>query len=306
MSVKAFIPSGQTALTVNGLHQWDYGQKLEIHDDTLPALIEVHFACVGMTEAVVRSCAVVQGVAEAAIPDPCLEQTAPITAYIFEVGADSGATTKAIVLTVSPRPRPQTVGTITPAISDKYTELMGAVNEQVNALKAGNVTVNKALTAEKATTAGTADKATQADKATTADALTDPDSISVGFATEAGFADEARWSVSAFSADKTKKLEIANTINPEEHTITQPGLYMVAYFVPSSSGGGVSYTDIIYVPYLNVTTACSSPGYRPTSGSYEQVGVIYSGDTQTFSIKNVVGDAYITHVWLLATEQVGG
>lgn len=306
MNIIAIFPSGASELIVHGLHQWDYGRKLEIHADDLPALIEVHFACAGMTEAVVRSCAVVQGVAEATIPDQCLEQTTPIVAWVYAVGESSGATIKTITLTVIQRARPQPGGTIPPTISDKYTELMAAVTEQVDALKKGNVTVNKALTAEKASTAGYADAAGMAQNAYTADALTDPDSISVGFATEAGFADEARWSVSASSADKTKKLEIANTINPEEHTITQPGLYMVAYFVPSSSGGGVSYTDIIYVPYLNVMTACSSPGYRPTSGSYEQVGVIYSGDTQTFSIKNVVGDAYITHVWLLATEQVGG
>lgn len=298
MSLKAFIPSGQTALTVNGLHQWDYGQKLEIHDDDLPTLIEVHFACVGMTEAVVRSCNVVQGVAEAAIPDQCLEQTAPITAYIYEVGEDSGATTKVLVLTVSPRPRPQIAGTLTPAITDKYTELIAAVNEQVAALKAGNVTVARALTADtaaQATKAATADKATEADWATGAD--------KADAAADAAVADVAG---EARLADVSKKLEIPNTLIPEEHTITQPGLYMVEYYAPSSSEeGGVSYTDIIFVPYLNVRTACSVPGYRPTSGAYEQVGVVYSGDTRAFSIKNGVGNEYITKIWLIATEYQG-
>ena len=298
MSLKAFIPSGQKALTVNGLHQWDYGQKLEIHDDDLPALIEVHFACVGMAEATVRSCNVVQGVAVAAIPDQCLEQTAPITAYIYEVGEDSGATIKAIVLTVSPRPRPQPAGPVPTVLSDKYTELIAAVNEQVAALKAGNVTVARALTAD---TAAQATKAAKADKATEAEWAAGADKADA--AADAAVADKAGW---AWEADVSKKLEIPNTIIPEEHMITQPGLYMVEYYAPSSSEeGGVSYTDMIYVPYLNVRTACSAPGYRPTSGAYEQVGVIYSGDTQTFSIKNGVGNEYITKIWLLATEYQG-
>ena len=297
MSLKAFIPSGQKALTVNGLHQWDYGQKLEIHDDDLPALIEVHFACVGMAEATVRSCNVVQGVAVAAIPDQCLEQTAPITAYIYEVGEDSGATTKAIVLTVSPRPRPQEVGALTPAIADKYTELMAAVNEQVAALKAGKVTVARALTADtaaQATKAATADKATEAEWATGADRAD-----AAADAAVADVAGEARL------ADVSKKLEIPNTIIPGVSTITQPGLYMVSYVAPSLSGGlSMVYTDVIHVPYLN-SNACSSPGYRPTSGAYEQVGVMYSGDTRTFSIKNGVGNEYITKIWLIATEYQG-
>lgn len=172
MSLKAFIPSGQTALTVNGLHQWDYGQKLEIHDDGLPALVEVHFACAGMTEAVVRSCSVVQGVAEVVIPDQCLEQTTPIVAWVYEVGESSGATIKTITLTVAQRARPQPGGTVPTVLSDKYTELVAAINEQVAALTEGNVTVASALVA------GEADHADEADHAGEADALLSGDALS--------------------------------------------------------------------------------------------------------------------------------
>ena len=246
MSLKAFIPSGQTALTVNGLHQWDYGQKLEIHDDTLPAQIEVHFACVGMTEATVRSCTVVQGVAEAAIPDHCLEQTAPITAYIYEIGESSGATTKAIVLTVSPRPRPQIAGTLTPTITDKYTELMAAVNEQVAALKAGNVTVARALTADKATEATkatTADKADEATKATTADKATK--------ATTADKADEARLaSYAGILVPDT--LEGTEDSSDNDHIfISEPGIYVIDIF--SDSEDDNYYTAVIIIPNISRT-----------------------------------------------------
>lgn len=301
MSLKAFIPSGQTALTVNGLHQWDYGQKLEIHDDDLPAEIEVHFACVGMAEAVVRSCNVVQGVAEAAIPDQCLEQTAPITAYIVEVGVDSRATTKVLVLTVSPRPRPQEAGTLTPAITDKYTELIAAVNEQVAALKAGNVTVARALTADTAAQAQTAKSATWSDETQLAH--------EAEWADEAGRAEKARdaetaatatSAVKATQADTAKELTVPNMHDPYTHTITQAGLYMVSYY-----SLGAYYTDMIYIPYVKCDKAYGSAGHYPTEGTYKYKGVVYSGDTQTFSLLTVNTDDYITKIWLIATEYQG-
>ena len=119
-------------------------------------------------------------------------------------------------------------------------------------------------------------------------------------------ANEAESSATASIADRSKKLEIPNMLDPSSHTITQAGLYMVSYYAPSNSeGGGVSYTDMIYVPYLNIKTACGSLGYRPISGAYEQVGVIYSGDTRKFSIKNGIGNEYITKIYLIATEYQG-
>ena len=135
MNVKAIIPHGQTVMTVNGLHQWDYGQKLEIHSDDLPAMIEVHFACLGMDEAIVRSCSKIdgRGVFEAAIPDRCLEQSAPITAWVCEVGATSGTTVKTLTLVVTPRVRPQRPeSSVLEAVSDKYTEAVAAMNSLVD------------------------------------------------------------------------------------------------------------------------------------------------------------------------------
>ena len=169
MSIKAIIPSGQTELTVNGLHQWDYGQVLEIHSNDLPALIEVHFACSGMAEAVVRSCAVTSGVAKASIPDSCIEQTSPIIAWIYCVDKTSGYTAITIRLPVIARAKPAPgAASIPTSTSDKYTEAVAAMNAQVAALKAGTVVVGKATTADSATTAASATKATSADNATTA------------------------------------------------------------------------------------------------------------------------------------------
>lgn len=156
MNIKAIIPAGLTEITVNGLHQWDYGRKLEIHSSDLPALIEVHFACAGMTEAVVRSCSVKNGVATAAIPDRCLEQTTPITAWVYALDGSSGATTAKINLVIEPRTRPCPSQEIPEDIADKYTEAVGAMNaaveaftedmnEAVASVAAGNVTVARAI-----------------------------------------------------------------------------------------------------------------------------------------------------------------
>lgn len=172
MSMKAIFPPGVTALILNGLHQWDYGRKLQIHSDSLPAVVEVHFACAGMDEAVVRTCSVVEGVAEAAIPDRCLEQTAPISVWVYEIGETSGVTTKTITLFITAREKPQPAETIPEEISDKYTELIGAVNEQVEALKGGAVTVNRALLANNADNSTHADNATRANSSARADSAT--------------------------------------------------------------------------------------------------------------------------------------
>lgn len=140
MNLKAIIPYGQAEITVNGLHQWDYGRKLEIHSLDMQTLaeVEVHFACVGMEEAVVRSCSVTDGVAIAAIPDKCLEQTTPITAWVYEIADTTGFTTKQITLPIIARTRPSAAEEIPVKISDKYTEAVTAMNEAVDRLKKFN------------------------------------------------------------------------------------------------------------------------------------------------------------------------
>jgi hypothetical protein len=130
LNLIATFPPGLAEITVNGLHQWDRGRQLEIHSAELPAVIEVHFACAGMDEAVVRSCSAAGGVAVALIPDRCLEQSAPITAWIYEIdGSTSGMTTKKITLPVEARTRPNLAGDIPVDTSDKYTEAVGAMNQ---------------------------------------------------------------------------------------------------------------------------------------------------------------------------------
>lgn len=136
MSLKVLVPNGRTEITVNGLHQWDYGRTIEIHAAGLPAIVEVHFACTGMETAVVRSCAVLDGQVTAAVPDICLEQTTPIVAWVYAIGDTTGETILTITLPIIPRTKPQPSETIPEDVSDRYTELITEVNEAVAEMNA--------------------------------------------------------------------------------------------------------------------------------------------------------------------------
>lgn len=148
--LKAIFPQGVTELTVNGLHQWDYGQQLEIVATDLPAMVEVHFACVGMQSAEVRTCSAVSGRFTVSIPDLCLEQIAPIVAWIFAINGNEGTTVKTITLPIIPRVKPQIESSIPRDNTDAYTQFLTEVNKAVGALKDGDVTARRALNADNA------------------------------------------------------------------------------------------------------------------------------------------------------------
>ncbi len=150
MSIKAIFPAGVDTLTVHGLHQWDYGRTLEISAPNLPLLVEVHFACTGQKNAVVRLASVTKGaalglndVATVIIPDICLEQTSPVEAWVYEVGATYGHTALTLILPVIARAKP-TAATLPVAVGDKYTELIGHVNDILHQLEDGTIRVRNA------------------------------------------------------------------------------------------------------------------------------------------------------------------
>lgn len=134
MNLVALVPPGQTELTVNGLHQWDRGRALEIRCNALTAaMLEVHFACAGMTEAIVRSCAVIEGVATVVIPDRCMEQPVPVVAWVYVIDGSVGSTVLTITMPVERRARPAAAPSAPETFTDKYTEAVTAINETVKA-----------------------------------------------------------------------------------------------------------------------------------------------------------------------------
>ncbi len=226
MPIKAIFPVGQTEITVNGLHQWDYGRELEIYSPELPSIVEVHFACVGMEEAIVRTASSTSGVATVRIPDLCLEQTSAISAWVFEINGTSGFTSKKITLPIEARPRPGVSDAdIPPDVADKYTELMAAVNDAIADLSSGDIILRHATNADNATNADhatTADSATNADHATTAGSATNADyATTAGSATNAGHAttadsatnaDHATTADSATNATSADNATVANVL----------------------------------------------------------------------------------------------
>lgn len=169
MAIKALFLSGKHDVTTDSLYQWDYGQKLEIEAvDLGTEEVEVHFACPNMSEAIVRPCYLTDGIGVVTIPDDCLEQSSPITAWVYEIAGTQGRTRKIIKIPVIARTRPCVGRDIPTEISDKYTELITDVNEVLGDLKNGNVVVKKATEAVSATSATTAGNASSANYATTA------------------------------------------------------------------------------------------------------------------------------------------
>lgn len=172
--IKATIPAGMTEAMVNGLHQWDYGQKLVIESERLPGVTEVHFSCGDMKEADVRVCSAVDGTATVSIPNHMLEQSGPITAWVYALSDDgtSGTTIMTLTLPVIARARPkQPSGSIPTEISDKYTEVVAAMNDFIDAATGGTIKVAKAAKADHADTAGHAETAGRADTADCASSI---------------------------------------------------------------------------------------------------------------------------------------
>lgn len=131
MNLQAKFPAGTTSLTVHGLHQWDYGRKLDIQSTSLAgrAVVEVHFACAGMPEAIVRTCPVSLMSVTASIPDTCLEQAAPIFAWVFCPDETEGFTVLKITMPVNARTQPAGLPTSPPeSYSNQYLELIEAAN----------------------------------------------------------------------------------------------------------------------------------------------------------------------------------
>lgn len=230
MSIKAIFPQGQTHITVNGLHQWDYGQCLEIHADDLPTVFEVHFACVGETEAKVRSCSVVNGVGTVPIPDACLEHATPILAWIYAIDGTEGATVKTITLEVMVRAKPLPGEDIPVEVYDKYTEVITEMNGAVGALKDGSVVVGHALTA---------DNATKADRATIANIALNADN-----ATQAENADRA---AQADNATKADRATIADRALNADNANSVPGAFPTPTVVSASRTTQLTQAGYYYI-----------------------------------------------------------
>lgn len=234
MAIKVQFPVGESNVTVRGLYQWDYGQVLEIECAELGSeVVEVHFACPNMSEAIVRTCTFSNGAGTVPLPDECLEQTSSITAWICRRDSAQRHTIKTIVLPLTARTRPGNMLDDVPASrADAVGQLIEEVNEAIDALESGNVVAAKATTADTAghaTTAGSASNAT--------------------YATSAGSANKATTATTATTANSvTASLEVSLEIVDGKGTASSPlmsggGVYIVAFNLT----GGFCASGLLYV-----------------------------------------------------------
>ena len=286
MALKATFTEGSDSTTVKGLYQWDYGQELEIEaSDIGSEIVEIHFASSSMNEAIVRSCSFVNGIGTVTVPDACLEQSSSITAWIYQIRGTGGHTIKTITLLVTARIRPSVNRDIPATISDRYTELITQVNETVEALENGDVTVAKAIDAQNAshatsaTNAGTANFATTANIAQYASSDTTKGTIeerleiisskdAVLYAQKSGHSDTAGH---ADTAGHSGTATTANSITQEVKYLT---ISMAQNFTPSQrvyvfTFSNDNATELVTVTLLPIASFYDNQySTRATNGAY--------------------------------------
>lgn len=267
MNIKATFPAGVTALTVHGLHQWDYGRVLEISHPDLPAVAEVHFAAISSKEAIVHTVAGVNGAATVAIPNILLEQMSPITAWVYYVGETSGETMLTVTLPVQARPRPAASPAVPEEISDKYTEALGAINAQVETLKGGNVMVANAAhatsadRAKEAVSAQSAMVATSAASAQTAlTAQTAQTAQTAGQATKDGNGRTIDTTYLRVAADFAQNSSFSEGVYQFAVGLNGPDGYVMCFAILPIISGAITQASLGFVDCVHYVLRCKGDG----------------------------------------------
>lgn len=114
-------------IELEGLWQYDYGQKLQINGLDLPAVFEVHFAYKGLEKAIPQTGYTQDGVSVVDIPNSALAQPKTISAYIYLSDTSQGETTNKILLYMNKRIAPE--GFEAQEDVDLFHHTLEAVNE---------------------------------------------------------------------------------------------------------------------------------------------------------------------------------
>lgn len=104
--LEAIFQDGILSLTLAGLTQWDYGQKLTIKGLTVSSELEVHFSNNIEKEAVVMKATQEESDIITEIPNVLLEKSHDILAWVYTDDGHSGETIRTIIIKVTPRKKP--------------------------------------------------------------------------------------------------------------------------------------------------------------------------------------------------------
>lgn len=134
-------------IELEGLWQYDYGQKLQINGLNLPAIFEVHFFWQGLENAKIMTGHTENGVSSVDIPNEALTQRRAITTYIYLSSVEEGETTNTIQMLVNKRPAPQ--GFETSEDVDLFHYTIAAVAEYLKQTEnARDVSIDKSVESE--------------------------------------------------------------------------------------------------------------------------------------------------------------
>ena len=120
-------------ITVDGLWQYDYGQRLQINGLNLPDAFEVHLFWKGLEEAKVVTGYTENNKFYVDIPNESLKQRQAITVYIYLSTPETGKTVNTVMMFVNKRPEPE--GFEIPEDIDLFHHTLAAVGEYTRQTK---------------------------------------------------------------------------------------------------------------------------------------------------------------------------
>lgn len=129
--IEAIFHENINVVSVSGLFQWDYGQRLKIKGLDLPPVVEVHFSNNLEKEAIVMVGTQDGDDTVVDIPDVLLTKNHDITAYVYVIGSNSGETVKAIIMKVEPRVKPQNFVEQVPDADIVLSDVVDKINQNI-------------------------------------------------------------------------------------------------------------------------------------------------------------------------------
>ena len=132
MLIANFTSYGEE-ITVEGLWQYDYGQRLQINGLNLPDVFEVHLFWKGLEEAKVVTGYTENNKFYVDIPNESLKQRQAITVYIYLSTPEIGKTVNTVMMFVNKRPEPE--GFEIPEDIDLFHHTLTAVGEYTRQTK---------------------------------------------------------------------------------------------------------------------------------------------------------------------------
>lgn len=129
--LEAIFTENVLTITLAGLYQWDYGQKLYIKGLSLGEAEEIHFANPKEKEAIVMPLVKSGEHYICDVPNILLEKSLDIICWIYDIGTNSGETIRTVILKVEPRAKPQDFISTNPDANDILSDVLNKIDKNI-------------------------------------------------------------------------------------------------------------------------------------------------------------------------------